>query len=374
MGEGDTGTGGNSGGVLWGPRLAEVKTVVLVGLAAGLPPPRRHVRGGGNAGDGLPGRMQLTLAEVVSWLAWGHAFPREDYYLAGRLDFYRDTVARLEAADAAGEAGANEAGRGLLPAYREALAQAEAALADIERAAGGAAYGGDPFTRAIGAAGARLFEALRARRLTAWGKRRELDGGDWEPVPPRWLWTNPADPRPPVAYLDVDWIARTGDTPLDYIVGPHARDPQDAPDTWVLVCFEREDVLRAFGPGVAQTGRMEGPTAAAHGAALPVGAKDPSGGDQEQPPAIAAVSPTAAARVPYSRALFRAEYMARVARWQAANARSGPYKPPSPAQDAAWAAARFDHVPRPDQRIARREMAPAEWCKSGPRRGADWRE
>jgi hypothetical protein len=196
----------------------------------------------GGAGEGLPDRTPLTLAEVVSWLAWRRAFTCEDFRLANDRNIYRQKVKWLEAAHRTGEN---------LNFEREALSRSEAKRAEMEQAAGGAGYDSEAFADGLGKTAARLFDAVRARRLAARAKRCDQDAG-WTQIPEEWLWIDPTDPRPPIAILDGDRMTRDGDTPLWQIVGPRSHDPERAAD-WFAVRFEREEVLRAFPPDAAST-------------------------------------------------------------------------------------------------------------------------
>ncbi len=137
--------------------MAVVEAMAILDHPAG-PHPPSHGAGGGNAGAGLPDRTPLTLAEVVSWLAWGRAFACDAFRSANTRDYLRETVDGLEAAGGTHEA---------LPRYRDELSRSEAARVEIQQAAGGAEYGSADFDAQLAAAGTKLFEAIKARRLTA---------------------------------------------------------------------------------------------------------------------------------------------------------------------------------------------------------------
>lgn len=188
-------------------------------------------------GEGLPDRTPLTLAEVVSWVAWGRAFTREDFRLAGGRDWLREKIGWLEADGRTGDE---------LAEARGELSRAEAMRAEMDAAASGAEYGSEAYADALGRAAARLFDAARAERLTVAAKRYERNAR-WTQVPKAWFWTDQAEPRQPVVILGADQMTREGDTPLWQIVGADAHDAERVND-WYAVRFEREDVLRAFTP------------------------------------------------------------------------------------------------------------------------------
>lgn len=300
--------------------------------------PESDARSNGSAGEKLPVRTPLTLAEVVSWLAWGCAFPCEDFRLAGGRDWLREKIAWLEVAGRTGDE---------LTEARGELSRSEAKRAEMKQAAGGAGYDSEAFADGLGKAAARLFDAVRARRLAARAKRCDQDAG-WTPIPEEWLWIDPTDPRPPIAILDVDRMTREGNTPLWQIVGSRSHDPERAAD-WFAVRFEREEVLRAFLPSTAQPGQdtaeqrvMEPP---------------------ERPSTVLS-----------NLKLLGAEYILRVEQWKVARAANPRLIPPSEKADHAWAKSRFGRVARTAVRSLRAKHAPPCWRKAGKRVGEIWRE
>lgn len=292
----------------------------------------------GSAGKGLPDRTPLTLAEVVSWLAWGRASPCEDFRLAGGRDCLREKIGLLEADGRTGDE---------LAKARGEMSRAVAMRAEMEAAAGGAEYDSEAFTTGLGTAGARLFDAMRADRLTATGKRSERNAR-WTPIPKDWFRTNPADPRPPVAVLEADQLTREGDTPLWQIVGADADYPERVAD-WYAVSCERKEVLRAFLPGPAQPGQDTAEQRVAE--------------HSERPPTVLA-----------NLKLLGPEYILRVERWKLAHAANPRLIPPSEKDDHAWAESRFGRVARTAVRPLRAKHAPECWRRAGKRVGEIWRE
>jgi hypothetical protein len=120
---------------------------------------------------------------------------------------------------------------------------------------------------------------------------------------------------------------------------------------WRAVVVAREDIVREWPP-------FDGDRLVKHG-------NEPT---QAKPDA----TPTAA---PFSDlTLLRPEYMLRVERWRAARRKIPNLRPPSMADDEAWAERLFGYLPRPKLRSVRAELSPPEWRKSGKRSGPIWRE
>ena len=92
-------------------------------------------------------------------------------------------------------------------------------------------------------------------------------------------------------------------------------------------------------------------------------------------PHIARTREQSPERLPYTRSLLAAEYVARAARWSVAQALSGgKLRPPSPADDLQWATDRFGAVPRAVLRQLRADTKIQSWTKSGKKTGAKWHE
>lgn len=103
----------------------------------------------------------------------------------------------------------------------------------------------------------------------------------------------------------------------------------------------------------------------------PPDAGDRPGCNEAEPQSASAAESTGRSKTRYSEGLLRAEYRARVARWQDAGVGIAP---PSPADDREWADLWFDHTPREVLRKVRREVAPDSWTKTGKRTGMKWRD
>lgn len=112
-------------------------------------------------------RTPLTLAQTVSWIAWGRPMPRATFQQAFQ------TVLENHSSEAA------------------------AALAEMQAAAGGVHYDVS-LEDQLAVAEAALFEAIVAGRLTCYGKADEREE-DWQPVPTDWFWTDDAKPNAKLA-------------------------------------------------------------------------------------------------------------------------------------------------------------------------------
>lgn len=163
-----------------------------------------------------PDRKRLTLAQVVSWIAWGRSFPCTTF---------------RHAFDAV---------------HEQHSLQADAALAELQAAAGGFDYG-TSLEDQLTAAETALFDAVRSGCMTCYAKVDEREEA-WQRVPAEWFSPDNADARPLVAALDSDWISREGFPPLYQILGFFAR---ANPNGWTAVQFEQGEMHTEFLPAAA---------------------------------------------------------------------------------------------------------------------------
>jgi hypothetical protein len=234
----------------------------------------------------LPVTTPLTLAEVVSWIAWRACFTAAEFAAAhGLADArqwlamverqYAEEVAKIgeEALQAAHEAGrldrdrAIAAARGdnaaelaamlthgewrgeqdLFAAVQSAsgmrersrlLVQAGEAARDDLAAAAQVEVGTPAFDAALNDAVAALGQAIREKKLTAWVKAAPGDL-DWQPMPDRWLWED--------SLMDVacDQLRRPSPTPLAKIFAPENK---QGVRTFHAVRFDRAPVVALWKP------------------------------------------------------------------------------------------------------------------------------
>lgn len=156
-------------------------------------------RGPGGAGGevqvaarGLPDCATLTLAEAVSWTAWGQPFSCD--------------------------------------AFQGALHRNRAARSALRRAAHVPRYGAADFRFSLQRAWHRLCNLAAAGEITVHGKRNPHDAG-FLPIPCQWFWP---DPRPPEAILHEDALVKLELEPLERLL---KRDDVSLSE-WVVVRFE----------------------------------------------------------------------------------------------------------------------------------------
>jgi hypothetical protein len=159
----------------------------------------------------LPDHDAITLAEAVSWLAWGQAIRAEQFRLAeGRTE----AMTRWQSAQAHPSAPEHAERINELRVWAESATTAQAAIA---AAAHVSTYDDPSLCLALKTAAERLLNAMSAGRLRSIGLHNH-DGSQWCEVPRSWLMPMPGiDERTVVCSLAEDGLYRDGDTPLGVI-------------------------------------------------------------------------------------------------------------------------------------------------------------
>lgn len=204
------------------------------------------------SGKPAPSKHDLSIAEALSWLAWGEAFTRQHFQLADGLSSYRDSLQYFEELHAKTLERFN-AERAKIPGeptiadhpevfglasqcvnvskhveeYRAEVARAETAKRKLENASGRFLYESRYFFQHLVKAQTELFEAVKAGTVTALAKA-SADDPDWQVIPPRWFWPEPA----PTSELAEGVIQRNSN-----------QSPNGVMSRWLDVRFERPQIL-----------------------------------------------------------------------------------------------------------------------------------
>ena len=207
----------------------------------------------------LPPRHRITLAEAVSWLAWGRCFTREDFGSAVGLDDNRKQVdwqkAKLDGLEESDDAKRRKIQEDL-ELYKQAVAGGLDLIREFEKASGHEfSWPGEghvpydesgPFQKPITKALVEIWEKAAARNLSVRGTRNGINASAAERIPadmfgwkrklPRvdlmrdCITFEEAPPEQVRSWVDVDFekpeIKALGNLPLD---AAESSDTQQAP-------------------------------------------------------------------------------------------------------------------------------------------------